>query len=67
MAVVNGELQGLRTYYQNEAMEAENLLVPLEPLTLGGAPRPDLPVSELAAWSLTASTLLNLDEAQTRE
>jgi hypothetical protein len=67
MAVVNGELQGLRTYYQNEAMEAENLLVPLEPLTLGGAPRPDLPASELAAWSLTASTLLNLDEAQTRE
>ena len=67
MAVVKGELQGLRTYYQNEALEAENLLVPLEPLTVGGAPRPDVPASELAAWLLTASTLLNLDEAQTRE
>lgn len=67
VAVVKGELQGLRTYYQNEVLEAENLLVPLEPLTVGGAPRPDVPASELAAWLLTASTLLNLDEAQTRE
>ena len=47
--------------YQKDAKAAEKLL------KVGESPRDDkLDMAELAAWTMIASTLLNLDEAVTR-
>jgi hypothetical protein len=50
------------TKYQADRSAAEQLL------TVGEAPRnPELDTAELAAWSIAASVLLNLDETVTKE
>jgi hypothetical protein len=65
--VLNQQLQRLREYYDSEAVEAENLIQQYSEITAAYAALPEVPPSELVAWTLVASTLLNLDEAQTRE
>ena len=50
-----------------EAVEAEKLVQQHAETTATYVALPKVQPGELAAWTLVASTLLNLDEAQTRE
>ena len=62
VAVLTAGLTKRLTKYQQEAKAAEQLL------TVGAAkPAPETQASELAAYTLTANVLLNLDEVVTRE
>ena len=62
LAVLGETLAGSRKKYEANAEDALSLLA------VGEAPRDEnIPAPELAAWTIIASTLLNLDETLTRE
>ena len=65
--ILLGELLRLREHYDTEAVEAEKLVQQHAETTATYVALPEVQPGELAAWTLVASTLLNLDEAQTRE
>ena len=62
MAALNEILASAKGRYEKDAEAATKLL------SVGESPRDEkLKAKELAAWTVVASTLLNLDETLTRE
>ena len=62
LARMEGVLGENRKHYASKPDDAKQLLA------VGEAPKPeDLDPAELAAWTLVCSTVLNLDEALSKE
>ncbi len=57
--IIRASLEGLLTDYNANPAEAAKLL------TVGETPPPAVPAPELAAWTMVASQILNLDETLT--
>jgi hypothetical protein len=62
LAILERTLAGFRERYRNDVAAAESLI------KVGGMPTPDgMDRAELAAWSMTASAVMNLYRATTVE